>query len=157
MIKVLSSTSITTLVLIPVDTSFIHLVGAYTSTMEFSISGTFLVSLVVFYIVYKIVGQFRSRMPPGPIGIPLIGNFFTLAGSYLRSEHPHDLMTRLSCSYGKVFSLGFGGRDRLVVLNDFASVAEAFKNPDVTERPPTDVIRKGIGADGKEDYNCQEQ
>ena len=117
--------------------------------MELSINGTILVSLVVFYIVYKIVGRFNSRMPPGPIGIPLFENVFTLVGSYLRSEHPHDLMMRLSRSYGKVFSLGFGGRDRLVVLNDFVSVSEAFKNPDVTERPNPGVAKKGMGADGK--------
>ena len=126
-------------------------IGGYSRViMEFSIySGTILVSLVVFYIVYKIVGKFNSRMPPGPIGVPLIGNFLTLAASSLRKEHPHDLMARLTRKYGKVFSLWFGGRDRLVVLNDFASVSEAFKNPDVTERPPTYFLKEALGADGK--------
>ncbi|XP_072041379.1 cytochrome P450 2J4-like [Amphiura filiformis] len=111
-------------------------------------TGTLVVCLVAFYVAYKIIRQSTSRLPPGPIGLPVIGNIITVVASSVRGEHPHDLMTRLANKYGKVFSLGFGSSTRIVVLNDFACVSEAYRNQDITGRPANDVIIRGIGAHG---------
>ena len=52
-----------------------------------------------------------------------------------------------------MFSLKFGGSRHVVVLNDYASVSEAFKNPDITARNYNVANDKAIGADGKDEYH----
>ncbi len=62
-------------------------------------TGTLLVCLVAFYAAYITIRRSTSRLPPGPVGLPFIGNLLI----FLRSkEHPHDLMWRLTVRYGKV-------------------------------------------------------
>ena len=65
-------------------------------------TGTLLVCLVAFYAAYITIRRSTSRLPPGPVGLPFIGNLLIFWWSNIRKEHPHDLMSRLAARYGKV-------------------------------------------------------
>ena len=69
--------------------------------------------------------------PPGPWGLPILGNLAQLGSS------PHITLTELSKVYGDVFSLKFGSR-KAVVLNSEEVVREALlKNSrQLSNRPP---------------------
>ncbi|XP_003254309.1 vitamin D 25-hydroxylase [Nomascus leucogenys] len=60
--------------------------------------------------------------PPGPPGLPFIGNIYSLAAS---SELPHVYMRKQSQVYGEIFSLDLGGIST-VVLNGYDVVKECL-------------------------------
>ncbi|XP_072041656.1 cytochrome P450 2J6-like [Amphiura filiformis] len=103
----------------------------------------FLVFVCLFYYFRR-----PQNIPPGPRRWPLIGNLPTVVYSAWRKEHVHDLMTRLSKKYGKVFSLDFGGTTRVIILNDTKVIREAFQKPELSDRVPSavlDQVSKGKG------------
>ncbi len=54
----------------------------------------------------------------------------------------------------KVFSLRLGvGSHPFVLLNDYTSISEAFKNPDIAARNYNIVNDEVIGADGTNDLH----
>ncbi|KAL4678683.1 hypothetical protein H8957_007791 [Semnopithecus entellus] len=60
--------------------------------------------------------------PPGPPGLPFIGNIYSLAAS---AELPHVYMRKQSQVYGEIFSLDLGGIST-VVLNGYDVVKECL-------------------------------
>ncbi|XP_012509895.1 PREDICTED: vitamin D 25-hydroxylase isoform X2 [Propithecus coquereli] len=60
--------------------------------------------------------------PPGPPGLPFIGNIYSLAAS---AELPHVYMRKQSQVYGEIFSLDLGGISA-VVLNGYDVVKECL-------------------------------
>ncbi|XP_010963135.1 vitamin D 25-hydroxylase [Camelus ferus] len=63
-----------------------------------------------------------SGFPPGPSGLPFIGNIYSLAAS---AELPHVYMKKQSQVYGEIFSLHLGGIS-IVVLNGYDVVKECL-------------------------------
>ncbi|XP_004472575.3 vitamin D 25-hydroxylase isoform X2 [Dasypus novemcinctus] len=63
-----------------------------------------------------------TGFPPGPLGLPFIGNIYSLAAS---AELPHVYMRKQSQVYGEIFSLDLGGIST-VVLNGYDVVKECL-------------------------------
>ncbi|XP_065738859.1 vitamin D 25-hydroxylase isoform X2 [Phocoena phocoena] len=63
-----------------------------------------------------------SGFPPGPSGLPFIGNIYSLGAS---AELPHVYMKKQSQVYGEIFSLDLGGISA-VVLNGYDVVKECL-------------------------------
>ncbi|KAL9830134.1 Cytochrome P450 71B21 [Arabidopsis thaliana] len=62
----------------------------------------FLLLLPLFLVFYKRLLPSKGKLPPGPIGLPIIGNLHQLGKSLHRSFH------KLSQEYGPVMFLRFG-------------------------------------------------
>ncbi|MCL7046462.1 hypothetical protein MKW94_010160 [Papaver nudicaule] len=72
-----------------------------------------------------------SRLPPGPLGLPVIGNLFDLGtiNPHKIFNRPHQMLVELQQKYGPVFMLRLGAVNTLVIGS--ADVAmEFFKNHD---------------------------
>ncbi|KAK9766918.1 hypothetical protein K7432_003635 [Basidiobolus ranarum] len=81
-----------------------------------------LISAVILMYLLKLfyhVSYSRKYLPPGPLGLPLVGNFFQLG------RLPHLTLTKWARKYGPVFSIRLGVR-LCVVVNDTKSVKEIF-------------------------------
>ena len=104
--------------------------------MDFSDPTNIKTAVLCLLIFLSLYFYFRGpkNIPPGPIGWPLIGSLPLFMRSSSHNEHVHDMMTRLSTKYGKVFSFGLGGNKPVVVLNDFKSIKEAFQKPELSYR-----------------------
>lgn len=76
---------------------------------------------VAFAFLWCILYRWQKPVnyPPGPWGLPIVGNLPHLGSS------PHIALTKLSKVYGDVFSVRFGSRDA-VVLNSGKVVREAL-------------------------------
>ncbi|XP_004634958.1 vitamin D 25-hydroxylase [Octodon degus] len=84
-------------------------------------SGIFL--LLFALVVHQLLKQRRPvGFPPGPRGLPVIGNIFSLAAS---AELPHVYMRKQSLVYGEIFSLDLGGISA-VVLNSYDIIKECL-------------------------------
>ncbi|KAM5138559.1 vitamin D 25-hydroxylase [Mantella aurantiaca] len=95
--------------------------------------------LVTVSTVRHLLRQRRPRgFPPGPTGLPLIGNILSL-----NSTEPHVYMTRLSQHHGEIFSLDLGGIST-VVLNGYDAVKECLvRQSDVfADRPSLPLFLK---------------
>ena len=76
----------------------------------------------------------RKNLPPGPRGFPLIGSLVAIARGMRRGLQPHDIFIKYAAKYGPVFHLRILNKD-VVVLNDYASIKEAFQHPQLNDRP----------------------
>ena len=76
----------------------------------------------------------RKNLPPGPRGLPLIGSIVAIVRGLRRGLQPHDIFTEYAAKYGPVFHLRILNKD-MVVLNDYASIKEAFQHPQLNDRP----------------------
>ncbi|XP_048216617.1 vitamin D 25-hydroxylase isoform X4 [Perognathus longimembris pacificus] len=74
-------------------------------------------------LVRQLLKQRRpAGFPPGPRGLPFIGNIYSLATS---ADLPHVYMRKQSQVYGEIFSLDLGGIST-VVLNGYDVIKECL-------------------------------
>ncbi|KAM8938751.1 vitamin D 25-hydroxylase [Pelodytes ibericus] len=96
------------------------------------------VILIAAFTVRHILKQRRPRgFPPGPTGVPFIGNILAMASD------PHVYMKKQSNVHGEIFSLDLGGIST-VVLNGFDAVKECLiRQSDVfADRPSLPLFHK---------------
>ncbi|XP_073026220.1 cytochrome P450 83B1-like [Primulina eburnea] len=88
-----------------------------------------LLSFSIFFLFYFFKPKYPnkiSRLPPGPKGLPLVGNLHEFD-----PVHPHLYLHKLAKKYGPLMSMRFGFRPAIVISS--ARVAKtAFKNNDLT-------------------------
>ncbi|XP_077997231.1 cytochrome P450 2B4-like [Glandiceps talaboti] len=97
-----------------------------------------LLTVIVFLISYWIFNRFtnkRRNLPPGPRGLPLLGNVFALANAT-----PFSTLRDMATIYGDVFTVRLGTQ-LVVVLNSYDAIRQALveKADDFVGRPNFDV------------------
>uniref|UniRef100_A0A667YYQ0 Cytochrome P450, family 2, subfamily Y, polypeptide 3 n=1 Tax=Myripristis murdjan TaxID=586833 RepID=A0A667YYQ0_9TELE len=105
------------------------------------LAGLSLVLLWLFHITKKI----KYRLPPGPTGLPLIGNL-----AQLDRRAPYKTLQKLSESYGPVLTV-YLGPQRTVVLVGYDAIKEALvdQGDDFTGRGPFPFLVKVTRGYGK--------
>lgn len=89
---------------------------------------SFVIGVLFLRFIYSL-GQ-KTRLPNGPIGLPLFG-YLPFLG-----KHPHHTLCKLTERYGPIFTLPLGAQN-VVVLNDWASVRDALRKDAFLGRPRT--------------------
>ncbi|XP_029770480.1 vitamin D 25-hydroxylase isoform X2 [Suricata suricatta] len=88
-----------------------------------AVLGAVLFLLFFTFGIHQLLKQRRpTGFPPGPSGLPLIGNIYSLAAS---GELPHVYLRKQSQVYGEIFSLDLGGIST-VVLNGYDVIKECL-------------------------------
>ena len=77
----------------------------------------------------------NSRLPPGPVGVPVLGSL-----PFLNIFHLGQSFSEVAKRYGDVFSLRVG-TELAVVLNSYDAIKKAFSNPKLCDRPDTFMFR----------------
>ncbi|RVE74022.1 hypothetical protein OJAV_G00036930 [Oryzias javanicus] len=82
-------------------------------------------TLLVFFFVFLLIADFlknrkAATFPPGPFGLPFIGNLMSVDG-----KHPHIYFSKLAEKYGNVFSVRFGS-ETSVFVTSYKMVKEAL-------------------------------
>ncbi|XP_065448198.1 vitamin D 25-hydroxylase isoform X3 [Chrysemys picta bellii] len=98
-----------------------------------------LLLLLLSLMVRQLLKQRRPPgFPPGPRGLPLIGNIYSLA-----AEQPHVYMKRQSQVHGQIFSLDLGGISA-IVLNGYDAVKECLVHQSevFADRPSLPLFKK---------------
>ncbi|KAJ8024458.1 Steroid 17-alpha-hydroxylase/17,20 lyase [Holothuria leucospilota] len=89
--------------------------------------------ILALYIVFYYINEWKEfcvwKIPQGPPSLPLFGNILQLDSSAI-----HLCLTKMSESYGKVFSIKFG-KERVIILNDAKVIKSTYNGPHVTWRP----------------------
>ena len=98
--------------------------------------GQVLVALAAFLVSWAFINRRRkSRMPPGPLSLPILGGVLSLGGGDVRES-----MLNLKKKYGDVFTIDLG-KQRIVVLSSHAAIKEAFvKNSHAFSSRPDDLF-----------------
>ena len=99
----------------------------------------------------------NKRLPPGPIGIPLLGYL-----PFMNVYHLGESFAKLGRKFGNVFSLKVG-TELAVVLDDYDTIVNAFSKPELCSRPDTFMFRffsrgeHGIASSSGERWRVQRQ
>ncbi|MCL7029073.1 hypothetical protein MKW94_010416 [Papaver nudicaule] len=86
--------------------------------------GTIAGVLIVFLVFFRSI-LFKSRLPPGPQGFPLIGNVLDLGFK------PHEKLSLLKLRYGPLIWLRLGSINT-VVISSARAASEMFKHHDTS-------------------------
>ncbi|CAL1296855.1 unnamed protein product [Larinioides sclopetarius] len=87
------------------------------------------------YIVVVGIKKARSNVPPGPLGLPLVGYLPFL------TENMYLDFIKLGMKYGDVFRIRLGSQD-IVVLHGGDVIKEALNKPELLGRPPNSAMEK---------------
>ncbi|XP_067453516.1 cytochrome P450 2J4-like [Thunnus thynnus] len=90
----------------------------YNFLLGFDLKGILLVFFLFLLIAHYLRNRNPPNYPPGPWGLPLVGNFFNL------DKDLHIYFTKLADVYGNVFGINLGN-DKLVVVSGCKMVKEA--------------------------------
>ncbi|KAL4220211.1 hypothetical protein ACF0H5_020619 [Mactra antiquata] len=107
-----------------------------------SVTTTILVGLFVGLFVYWLIQRYKYNYPPGPSGLPILGNLLQIDQDKL-----HEQVFEWSKKYGPVVTVKFGHVTMLFV-NDIDAALEVLvkKSTDFANRmlsPSLDVFSKG--------------
>ena len=90
------------------------------------------VTLFVTLAVYCLVGYYfdpkRKNLPPGPVGLPIVGYIPFIPSDYEKG------LERLTNKYGKIFSMRLASND-VVVISDFNILKKVMMNDAFNYRP----------------------
>ncbi|KAL3825588.1 hypothetical protein ACJIZ3_021617 [Penstemon smallii] len=105
--------------------------------MESTILVLLLFPIILFIIISSSIQKVRTQKPPGPRGLPIIGNLHQL------KEPLHEYFWGLSKKYGPLFYLKLGSRP-VLVANSSRLAQEILKIQDINfcSRPATLSFRK---------------
>lgn len=93
---------------------------------------------VVILVLWWLNTKPVNRFPPGPIGLPVVGYLFFLG------RYPFKTFIKLGKKYGNVFSVPLGS-SRVVVLNDWNAIKEAFvKQSEIFSGRPKNIIYEEV-------------
>ena len=92
-------------------------------------------AVVIAIIWLKSVLKENKNLPPGPVGIPLLGYL-----PFMDVFHLGDSFAKIGRKFGKVFSLKVG-TSLAVVLDDYDTIVKAFSQPELCARPDTFMFR----------------
>nr|CAB3448983.1 unnamed protein product [Digitaria exilis] len=96
---------------------------------------TSLLLIILSSYIYQLLERTRSRLPPGPVPLPIIGNLLDVA-----SKLPHRSLWRLAERYGPLVSVRIGAAV-VVVVSSPSTAREVLKthNGSITGRRPPDA------------------
>ena len=96
----------------------------------------FLFTFCVLSILWlRRVTKDNKRLPPGPVGIPLLGYL-----PFMDVFHLGDSFAKIGRKFGNIFSLRVG-TELAVVLDDYDTIVKAFSQPELCARPDTFMFR----------------
>ncbi|GAB2274052.1 hypothetical protein Dimus_008822 [Dionaea muscipula] len=105
--------------------------------MEFNFLSSLLSFLLLCISTQFIISRLKKnkRLPPGPFGLPIVGNLFDLGAK------PHQTFAKLAKIHGPIFSLRIGSRTTVVVSSPSAA-KEVLQKSDVpfSNRTVPDVL-----------------
>ena len=108
--------------------------------MESSVFSDFfdLRALLLCFILVLTIYWFLKRphnLPPGPLSLPFFGCLLTHGYSFFKNrKQPQLLLTSLASQYGDIYCLDLG-IIFVVVFNRYEDIKEAFRNPNLNDRP----------------------
>ncbi|XP_031844865.2 methyl farnesoate epoxidase isoform X1 [Nomia melanderi] len=111
------------------------------TTMWFAV-----LSVVIVLILKVLLDYGRSRKsPPGPRGLPIIGNFLDVARLVRKEKLFSDIWNRLAEKYGPVCSIKLGMQEPTIIVSGKDAITEMLNRPEFDGRPngPTFKIRCG--------------
>ena len=94
----------------------------------------FVIVLAFFVYINKVTLRDR-KLPPGPVGLPILGYL-----PFLDVFHLGTSFKKVGDKFGDVFSLKVG-TELAVVLNSYEAIKKAFASDDLTARPNTFMFR----------------
>ena len=95
---------------------------------------TFLVAIICALFIKWLLNH-NQRLPPGPVGVPVLGYL-----PFLDVFHLGQSFSKLSKRFGEIFSLRVG-TELAIVLNSYESIKKAFSKAELIDRPDTFMFR----------------
>ncbi|XP_070609877.1 cytochrome P450 2J2-like [Erythrolamprus reginae] len=108
------------------------------------IEGFLLFALLIFAVKFLQLQQARSRLPPGPVPLPILGNLWLLDFALKR-----ETLAKLSSIYGEIYTIWLG-TEPMVVLNGYKAVKEGLVtcSEETSGRPLTPLFLDLMGEKG---------
>ena len=98
-------------------------------------TGLGLAAAVLLHWLYNVIVFKLSKLPPGPIPMPVIGN-----ANWFFNVPPNDAMRELQRRYGNVVTVHIGHSTRAVIVIGYKEINDIFGNRETAElvagRPP---------------------
>ncbi|XP_076650620.1 methyl farnesoate epoxidase [Halictus rubicundus] len=93
--------------------------------------------LLVTVLILKVLLDYRRprKFPPGPRGLPIVGNLFHIAKLARKEKLFCDVWSRLAEKYGPVFSVKLGIQEPTIIVSGKDAITEMLNRPEFDGRP----------------------